>query len=110
MALLTNHTQSAGRYFAIQLRGIKSSRDAIGAIVTLEAGGHSQRQWLSAGDGYAASNQRQLVFGLGGERKIGSLHVQWPSGLEQEFRDLAADRETILVEEAARLVQMPISK
>ncbi len=107
VALLTNRTESFGHYLAIQLRGVKSSRDAIGAIVTLQAGGRIQRQWLSAGDGYAASNQRQLVFGLGGEQKIGNLHVRWPSGLEQEFQDLEPDQEMILVEGAARLTPIP---
>ncbi|HVW38245.1 MAG TPA: ASPIC/UnbV domain-containing protein [Pirellulales bacterium] len=86
---------------------MRSSRDAIGAIATVTAGGRQRRQWLAAGDGYEASNERRLVFGLGGETKIEKLHVHWPSGLEQEFRDLAADQELILVEGSSRAVALP---
>src|SRR6185312_5012068 len=101
-ALVTNQTPRAGRFLSVQLRGVVSSRDAIGAVVTIESGGESRRQWLAAGDGFLASNQRQLVFGLGSNTRVDKLSVRWPSGAEQEFLDLAADQELIFVENSPR--------
>ncbi len=106
-ALLTNQTTGAGHYFALQLRGVQSSRDAIGAIATVAAGDRTYRQWLIAGDGYQASNQRQLIFGLGGQTRVDKLTIHWPSGLEQEFRDLAADQELIVVEGSPQIFAAP---
>ncbi|HEV7223602.1 MAG TPA: ASPIC/UnbV domain-containing protein, partial [Pirellulales bacterium] len=101
-SLVTNQTSRAGHFLAVQLRGVASSRDAIGAVVTIESGGKSRRQWLAAGDGFLASNQRQLVFGLGPNTRVERLSISWPSGAEQEFLDLAADREWIFVENSPR--------
>jgi len=106
-ALLANRTEQAGHFLALKLRGVQSSRDALGAVVTLTAGGRQRRQWLAAGDGYEASNERRLVFGLGGETRIEKLHVHWPSGLTQEFNELAADQELIFVEGSPRVVAAP---
>ncbi len=105
-ALITNATEQHGHFLAIQLRGVQSSRDAIGAIVTLTAAGKTYRQWLTAGDGYQASNQRQLVFGLGPQQRVEELKIHWPSGREQQFSDLAADQELIFVENSPRITQL----
>lgn len=106
-ALVTNQTDGAGHYLCVQLRGVQSSRDAIGAIVTATMGDRRQTQWLCAGDGYQASNQRQLVFGLGKSTRVGKLTIAWPSGVEQEFSDLAADQELIFVEGSPQISVVP---
>jgi hypothetical protein len=105
-ALVANIAADTGHYLAVQLRGVKSARDAIGATVTIVAGGRRRTQWLTAGDGYQASNQRQLVFGLGPQTRVEKLLVRWPSGSRQEFADLAADQELILVEGSPRLTRL----
>ncbi len=107
VALLSNTTQETGHFFALQLRGVQSSRDAIGARVTIEAGATTRTQWLTAGDGYQASNQRQLLFGLGSHQRVDKLQIRWPSGLSQEFADLPADQEFIIVEGSPRVTRAP---
>ena len=107
-ALVTNRTEQAGHYLAVQLRGVQSSRDAIGAVVTITAGGRRQTQWLNAGDGYQASNQRQLVFGLGDSTQIDELSIAWPTGAMQNFRHLAADQELMFVENSPRSTVVPL--
>lgn len=98
VALLRNQTSPAGHFLAVQLRGVSSSRDAIGAAVSVAAGGRRQTQWLNAGDGFHASNERRLTFGIGGATRVDRLTVCWPSGLEQDFSDLPADQDLVLVE------------
>ncbi|HEX5500153.1 MAG TPA: CRTAC1 family protein, partial [Thermomicrobiales bacterium] len=74
-ALVANVSPETGHYLAVQLRGVRSARDAIGARVALVAGGRRRTQWLTAGDGYQASNQRQLVFGLAEEKRVEKLEI-----------------------------------
>ena len=109
-ALVSNASAGSGHFLAVQLRGVGSSRDAIGAEVTLVAGGRRATKWLTAGDGYQASNQRQLVFGLGAGERVETLSIRWPSGLRQEFADLPADQALIFVEGSARVTRLPYSR
>ena len=97
-ALVTNQTAHAGHFLAVKLVGVASSRDAIGTTVELQVDDRTFVRQLSAGDGYMASNQRLLTFGLGEERHIDVLVIRWPSGLEQQFNDLSADRELLFIE------------
>ena len=97
-ALVSNQTPAVGHFLAVQLRGVDSSRDAIGAVVTLSTEGERQTQQLVAGDGYQASNQRQLVFGLGASRSIDEVTVRWPSGLVQVLVGIPVDAEVMLIE------------
>jgi hypothetical protein len=97
-ALLHNRTQPAGRHVTLQLRGTRSSRDAVGATVRLRVGGRQRVRQLTAGDGYQASNQRQLVFGLGDADRIEELTVQWPSGGVELFTGCLPDACWILIE------------
>ncbi len=105
-ALVTNATPGAGRYVAIQLIGVQGARDAIGAVVRLTAG---ERQWvrqLTAGDGYQASNERELIFGLGSAESIDRVEVRWPSGAAQTFENLTPGNEWLLIEGRRQATQV----
>ena len=107
VAMLRNETPDAGHFLSIQLRGRESNRDAIGATVTVvSTSGESRVGQVTAGDGYQSSNQRQLIFGLEDASTATKLVVRWPSGTVEEFSDVAAAREMILVEGHARLVEI----
>jgi hypothetical protein len=103
--LVTNRTPRHGRHLAVQLRGTASARDAIGATVTIVAGKETWTRQLTAGDGYQASNQRQLVFGLGRHERIDRLVVQWPSGRVDEHPGPSVDTEITLIEGAFDLAR-----
>ena len=109
-ALLANVSAESGHFLAVELRGVNSARDAIGAEVTIAAAGRRRTAWLTGGDGYMASNQRQLVFGLGAAERVETVQVRWPSGLRQEFADLAADQAVVLVEGSPRTTPLPQSR
>lgn len=100
-AIVRNATETSAHYAALELRGVIRSRDAIGAsvMVTVEQP-EKQVVWqqLTAGDGYMASNERQLLFGLGDGTKIESLEVRWPSGQRTVLREIEVDRTWIIVE------------
>lgn len=102
-ALLTNATANSGRSVTIRLRATNSARDAIGTTVTVEAGERRFVKQLTAGDGYAASNERKLVFGLGEREQADRVVVRWPSGSNVKFAELPAGTGWLLVEERAPL-------
>ncbi len=106
-ALVTNQSPQTGHFLALTLRGVRSSRDAVGAVVRVTAAGRTQMQQITAGDGYYASNQKQLIFGLAEADSIDELQIRWPSGLEQEFAGVAADCEFLLVEGRRQLHRLP---
>ena len=53
---------------------------------------------LTAGDGYQASNERQLIFGLAQSKEVDELSVHWPSGREQMIDHPRIDALTRIVE------------
>jgi hypothetical protein len=109
-ALVANTSSETGHFLAVQLRGVKSARDAIGAQVAVEVAGRRQTQWLVGGDGYHATNQRQLIFGLGDQEHVEKLHVHWPSGSTQEFADLPANQTLVLVEDSPRITRLDLPR
>lgn len=105
-ALLTNRTVSAGHFLAITLRGVECSRDAIGTIVRLTSDGRTWSRQLVAGDGYHASNQRQLIFGLGAHDRVDTMTIRWPSGLSRTFTSPPVDEQLLAIEGRTQLVRM----
>jgi tetratricopeptide (TPR) repeat protein len=73
-----------GNYSNVRLVGVKSNRSAIGARVTLEAGGRRQYREISGGTNFGCLPLEQH-FGLGKLDKIDAMEVRWPSGLKQRF-------------------------
>jgi tetratricopeptide (TPR) repeat protein len=98
VALLTNTTSKPGHHCTIRLVSTGSARDSIGTTVEVVAGGKKIVRQLSAGDGFQASNERSLVFGLGSNTTVESVVVHWMSGREQRLGSMLADRELLIVE------------
>ena len=97
-SLVTNRTEDVGHFLTIQLCGVQSDRDAIGATVYSRVGDRVLTRQLTAGDGYMASNHRQLVIGLGPARQVDELIVRWRSGNEQTWKNVPGNREIIIYE------------
>jgi hypothetical protein len=105
-ALLVNETPERGHWLAVRLRGTASSRDAIGASVTVQSGERQLARQLVAGDGYQSANEPRLVFGLGRDAGPVSLRVQWPSGEEQRFDGIAVDQDVLVVEGSPEVLRL----
>lgn len=105
-SLVTNQSPETGHFLALQLRGVESSRDAIGAMLVARSGGRQLVRQLTAGDGYQAGNQRQIVFGLADETSLDELTVRWPSGRRQTFSHVPGDAEYLVIEGRPELVRL----
>src|SRR3989440_11417046 len=90
-----------GNYVNIRLRGVKSNRSAIGAKVSLEAGGRKQFREVSGGTNFGCMPFEQH-FGLADIGEIDALEVQWPSGLIQRFGKLAINNSYEFTEGVAK--------
>ena len=82
---------------------------AIGARVTVYAGGLMQIDEVHGGGGYNSSNDTRLHFGLGKAAIMSKVEVRWPSGLHQEFQNVAADAIYEIVEGQGihKLMELP---
>ena len=97
-ALLKNTTRKDHHYFAIRLRATRSDRQAIGARVTLAMDQRTLTREMTAGDGYQASNEKLLTFGLGSATRVDSVKIEWPSGRVETLEDPEIDRQYLAVE------------
>ncbi len=106
-ALLVNDSQEHGHFLKVRLRGVVSEREAVGATVRITANKETWSQQLIGGDGFAVSNERMLIFGLGDASQITEITVRWPSGTIDQFREpVPADSEVMLVEGSHQIVTL----
>jgi hypothetical protein len=67
-------------YVAFSLRGTKSNRDAVGALVKLQFGKRFMVRQVHAAGGYLSQSSKRLHFGLGEHDRIDRVEILWPSG------------------------------
>ncbi|HVT19311.1 MAG TPA: CRTAC1 family protein [Thermoanaerobaculia bacterium] len=105
-ALLRNEVGTRRHWLQVELTGTRSNRDAVGARVSIVAGGKRQLREVALGDGYASQNALRLHFGLGEAPVVEEMTVRWPaSGTVQRFRNVAADRIVAVTEGKDELVE-----
>jgi hypothetical protein len=95
--LLRNDIGQNRNWLAVDLAGVDSNRDAVGAHVTVKVVDQSGQETrllrhVTAGGGYASQNSDRLYFGLGEHELVDTLIVQWPSGQRHEFSGVRANR------------------
>lgn len=110
--LLLNPGRPKNHWLQVELEGVTSNRDAVGAQVVLHHGGRIQSRQVSATRGYLSGQSGMLHFGLGESDRIELLEVRWPSGLVERVPDVKVDRRLRLVEGRARqeMVQSPADR
>ena len=100
--LFRTDTEAGRHWLLVKLTGTTSNRSAIGARVGCTAGGMTQWEEVRGGGSYISQNDLRVHFGLGETTKVDRLWVRWPSGLEEEWRELAADQILPLREGSGR--------
>ena len=90
--LIRNTTANGNHWLELQLRGVKSNRDGVGAKVIVTAGGKSQLREQNGGVHRLSQNFQRLHFGLAGNATATSVTVYWPSGTVQTLNDIATDQ------------------
>ncbi len=97
-ATVLRNDSNTGHRVLIDLRGTRSNRFGIGAMVQLKSASGVQVRQLWLARGYMSSSEPVVHFGLGEDPKIEELTIHWPSGLVQSFHDLPVDRRFTITE------------
>jgi len=96
--LLRNDGGNRGRWIGVRLVGTRSGRDAVGANVTVTAGGRSRMRSRVGGASYLTASDPRLLFGLGEAEVVEALEVRWPSGHVDRLSGLQAGRYVTVTE------------
>ena len=108
-ALLRNEVGQKRNWIAVELRGVESNRDAVGARITIETNEQRQVREVSLGDGYASQSTLRQYFGLGDETQVATLSIFWPkTGQTTVFENLAANRIIQVVEGKSEWTVRPL--
>ncbi|MGA2590943.1 MAG: CRTAC1 family protein [Bryobacteraceae bacterium] len=95
------------QFIRVRLVGTKSNRMAIGARVTLEAGGRTRIDEVFSGGSYLSQNEQTLHFGLGSSTMVDRIEVRWPTGQKQEWKRVPAGETVTLTEGQAEISAKP---
>ena len=74
------HTPENGNHYLRVLPLTQYGAPARGALVTLTAGGRTQRRVIDSGSGYLCQMEPVAHFGLGRERWVDKVVVRWLDG------------------------------
>ncbi len=93
--LYRNDLGNDNHWLRVKTHGRYSNRDGIGAVVTIAPGDGApvQHREISGGSHYLAQSEKVAHFGLGGSANpVQFVKVRWPSGIEQQFSNVAVDQ------------------
>lgn len=91
-SLLKQQGTPPGHWIELKLEGTRSNRSAIGARVTVRAGGHSQLQEVRSGGSYLSQSDLRLHFGLGTAGIVDGVEIAWPGGKKQSLQRQRVDQ------------------
>jgi hypothetical protein len=84
MTLYRNDT-AGGNWLQLDLVGVQSNRDAIGAVATITAGGQTYKRQVIAGSSGHGADGLTLHFGVGSAAIVDDVTIEWPSGIVQNW-------------------------
>jgi len=64
------------------------------------------KQWrtVHSGSSYCSQSDLALTFGLAHDRAVNSISIDWPSGVHQSFKNIAAN-QFLTVDESRGIVK-----
>jgi len=98
--LLRNNVGAQNHWLGVKLVGKKANPDAIGALVSYQAGDLKRSRMKVGGGSYLSYHDPRMVLGIGARTKIDWLEVKWPqpSSRVERFTELPIDRYVTIVE------------
>jgi hypothetical protein len=96
--LLRNEGGNRNAWVGFELVGRASGKDAVGAVVTVTAGGRRLVREKVGGASYLSAGDPRLLFGLAAAEKVEKVEVRWPSGAASVMENVDA-RKYYRVEE-----------
>lgn len=103
--LWENTSNNSNNYLKVKLEGVTSNKDGIGSKIEISIGGNKQYRYTLCGEGYLGQNSSTEVFGIGTATTIDYVKVNWLSGTEDIFTNIAANQLLNIVEGSALSVE-----
>ncbi|MDA1349623.1 MAG: CRTAC1 family protein, partial [Chloroflexi bacterium] len=96
--LYLNESKSTNHWLSIRLVGTTSNRDALGARISVTAGGQTQIREMGVSQGHNSHSVTPVYFGLGEATEAEIVKVIWPSGEVQTISEVPVDQLLTLTE------------
>jgi hypothetical protein len=90
--LLKNEGGNGNHWLGLTLKGKNGPASAIGAKVTVKTGWKKQvlvNQWATS---YLSNNDPRLHIGLGQQKEIELLEINWSDGKKEVYKSISCDR------------------
>src|SRR5690606_18661966 len=90
--ILENRQRTGRHWIGVQVMGPPPNRFAIGAVVTVDAGGRRQIREVRSGGTYLSQSDLRAYFGLGDRAAPVDVEVRMPGGARWRWTGLPPDR------------------
>lgn len=104
---MLNESGSKRHWLQIQLRGVKTNRDGVGARVTVTAGDLVQIDEVHSGRSYQGHFGSRLHFGLGDRTRVDRIEVRWIGGGTDILESVPVDQRIVIVESSTSQYAAP---
>lgn len=108
--LLRNDGGNKNNSLRIELRGTKSNRSGIGAVIEAKVGTATLRRTVRSGSSYLSQSELPITLGLGQASKVESLTVYWPSVATTQLGPLSANQMITVQEGEGIIRQQPFKR
>lgn len=100
-----NETSTSNNWLKINLEGTISNRDGIGSVIEIGINGQKQFRYTLCGEGYLSQNSGSEIFGLGSNLMVDYVKVNWLSGIEDVYNNVAAN-QVLNIEEGSETLNV----
>jgi hypothetical protein len=87
---LLHNESPKGSWLTVVCEGDRGGLGPVGTVVTIRAGGRTQRRDIAAGDSFLSTHDPRPHFGLGASETVDEVDVRWPDGSHTVRRNVAA--------------------
>jgi hypothetical protein len=101
--LFRNDGGNRNNWLAVRAVGVQANREGIGAVVRVQSASGKQWSLVRSGSSYASESDRAVTFGLGSDKIVNSLEIEWPGGAVQKLANVAVN-QGIVVEQGKGIV------
>ncbi len=98
-----NDGGNRNHWLRVRTVGTKSSRDGLGAVIRVTSASGKQWAMVRSGSSYCSQSQMAPTFGLGTDKVVQTLEIDWPSGIKQQLSNVPVN-QVVTVEEGKGIV------
>lgn len=101
--LWKNETINTNNWLKVNLEGVVSNKQGVGATIELRSEGVSQYRYTVCGEGYIAQNSGTEFFGIGGNASIDYVKITWLGGAQDILYNITPNQTLNILEGSSPL-------